>query len=376
MKKILLLLFILFMLPLKAPEVGYLNVAVADLNGDGFSDIVAAHWSKGISVWLNDGKGNFTPRACLSTGQFKDVAVDDVNEDGFNDIVGGGGDLLILFLGDGKGNFKKKKSVSRDIEGLAIADMNGDGRKEIIGGGRYGLFIFDASLSALQTVSKEYVRQIAVADMDGDSQNEIVATIYRGGISIFHAEGDTFTERVIGLAPFYDIIINDIDGDGKPDILASGARNGFVVCLSKEDFKVTDLMAYKYFGLALADMNGDGWDDVVGASDGLGIHIWLGNGTGGFAAPQHYPTTNGNFWGMQAGDMNGDGKPDIVSGMEFGGVAVFFMKGTETIDSIILDIDCDALPKSTGIAGVTIFLFSFLFLKKFIRAQAELDHEK
>jgi hypothetical protein len=376
MKKILLLILILFILPLRASKPGYLNVAIADLNGDGFLDIVAAHSSKGISIWLNDGKGNFTPHACLSTGKFKDVVVDDVNGDGFNDIVGGGEDLLVLFLGDGKGNFKKKKSVVKDIEGLAVADMNGDGRKEIIGGGMNGLFIFDATLSSPQKVSEGYVLQIAVADIDGDSRNEIVATIRKGGIFIFHTEGDKFTERMVGRAPYYDIIAKDIDGDGRLDILASGLRNGFVVCLNKEDFKVTDLIAYKYFGLALADMNGDGWLDVVGASDGMGIHIWLGDGTGGFAAPQHAPTTNGNYWGMQVGDMNGDGNPDIVSGMEFGGVAAFFMKDLEPVSSITLDIDCDALPKSTGVAGVTLFLFSFLFLKKFIRAQAELDHEK
>jgi hypothetical protein len=90
-----------------------------------------------------------------------------------------------------------------------------------------------------------------------------------------------------------------------------------------------DLLASLALGydIALADLNGDGWlDGVVGrmtsGGDGEVVGL-LGDGSGGFAAPQlltQYPRTPLNVGhALAVADWDGDGKPDVLSLARAGG---------------------------------------------------------
>src|SRR5262249_33891976 len=66
-------------------------------------------------------------------------------------------------------------------------------------------------------------------------------------------------------------------------------------------------------GVAVADVNGDGREDVVVADiTDSKVAVLLGNGDGTLQAPVFYPTGT-NPYGVAVGDLNGDGKPDIVT---------------------------------------------------------------
>jgi hypothetical protein len=72
----------------------------------------------------------------------------------------------------------------------------------------------------------------------------------------------------------------------------------------------------------VADMNGDGFPDLVGQDiENNQIIVWIGKGDGTFGPPNTYPVTlaSGATWASTAGgsilvgDFNGDGAPDVAT---------------------------------------------------------------
>ncbi|SPF38500.1 hypothetical protein SBA4_2150035 [Candidatus Sulfopaludibacter sp. SbA4] len=64
------------------------------------------------------------------------------------------------------------------------------------------------------------------------------------------------------------------------------------------------------FNTVSGDFNGDGFPDVVVGTSG-GCMMFLGNGSGGFAAGTVFGAGACGL-GLAAGDVNGDGKLDLV----------------------------------------------------------------
>src|SRR2546426_8640052 len=78
----------------------------------------------------------------------------------------------------------------------------------------------------------------------------------------------------------------------------------------------------------LVDLNGDGNLDLVATARlaSPSLHIWLGDGKGGFN-PITPTWTDIGYGALATGDINGDGFPDIVVASHFGGVQTLLSNG-------------------------------------------------
>ena len=110
------------------------GVAVADLNGDGIPDVVAAGVYGGVTVFLGNGDGTLKPGVYHSgfSSYGGHVVVGDFNGDGVPDLAVAGADEVGVFLGNGDGTFQAPFiSYNTPSFDLAMGDFNGDGLPDL-----------------------------------------------------------------------------------------------------------------------------------------------------------------------------------------------------------------------------------------------------
>jgi Tol biopolymer transport system component len=110
-----------------------------------------------------------------------------------------------------------------------------------------------------------------------------------------------------------------VDADGSsPTRLADTSTNDFgptwkpaSVATAAADWVNSGLQLGRGWGLALGDLNGDQYLDVVVFNDSEGNTIWLNDGTGKFVDTGQRLGTR-NCWEVALGDLDRDGDLDVV----------------------------------------------------------------
>lgn len=81
-----------------------------------------------------------------------------------------------------------------------------------------------------------------------------------------------------------------------------------------------------FMDLAAADLNRDGFVDLVGGSNNA-VMVFMNNGNGTLAAPVAHPVPGGYSY-LAAADINGDGYPDLILSSYFTSVVLNNGDGT------------------------------------------------
>jgi hypothetical protein len=178
-------------------------VAVGDLNGDGMPDVALTD-ATGVKVLMHTGAASSTsfaapvvvftqtPNAAVLGASL--IAIADLNGDGFNDLVltdpgpaGSGSPTVQVLLQDPTHPGQFLAPVAYPIgtqiaQSILVADIDGDGHPDIVIGGETGVAVLlqnpasPGTFQAAANYAAPETNQIAVADVNGDGIPDIVVT--------------------------------------------------------------------------------------------------------------------------------------------------------------------------------------------------------
>ena len=335
-------------------------IIAADLNGDGFPDLIAlgADPSSAIIVLLGQADGTFGPPIVTAWDQSGfAVTAGDFDGDGKTDVVVSAQFVprLSLFRGNGDGTFQAPTDVASDSLGpiLQTTDLNNDGSLDLVGVSQSWVVAYlgngHGSFDGPFRTPVWSIESLALGDVDGDGIPDAVGTRDGDTLVYYSGRGDgTFNPSVdiatVGNVGFRSVHLADLNGDGKLDVIAVG---GFAIwaALGHGDGTFDPILQSPAgsapWQASLADFDGDGIPDAAisgfdptGAFSGPYLQILLGKGDGTFTSGPTY--VGGSNFPLLVADFGNDGRQDLASmnGVD-GGVSVSLGNGDGTFQAIL-----------------------------------------
>ena len=334
------------------------SLTSADLNGDGYDDIIIGmpgYNNKGfIYIYYGSKTGIYMSLTGYFYGSIGDrfgesvSGAGDVNGDGYSDIIIGApgnnnnsGRFLVIFGGAPSINFSSRIFQNGNQEnaflGGSVAsagDVNGDGYSDIIIGASG--YSSDQSNEGRAYVYYGSFNGVNLKDpviLEADQEDAAFGISVSGAGDV---NGDGYSDVIVGAA-YYD---NGNTSEGAAFIYPGGADGLSNVPMIMLDGAGQDNACFGYSVAGAGDVNGDGFADViVGAylrdntrdlvssierdslvcMDAGSAYIYLGSPTGPSSTPdwtEYFQSSNAHFGYSVAGagDVNGDGFADVIIG--------------------------------------------------------------
>ena len=285
------------------------SLLVADINGDGYPDLITTQADYGVQVFTGNGNGTFTAQPEIPSANGAQVwvaGVDDYDGDGIPDIALIGEDGISILVGQGGLNFAPP--VAYPVGGLA-RDL---GTSLLLGN--------TAGHSLLPLESYGLLNPALYADFNGDGKKDFVV---RGGdgITLLLGNGDgTFqSDYAFELSHFSGgLATADFNHDGNVDIAAAVGPELTRVLLGNGDGTMNvgpdpapGIANTSSDGvLATGDFSSNGFAGVAGFEGGAWVQY--GDGTGDLGVPVTVPDASASFCCGASGDFNNDGLSDLA----------------------------------------------------------------
>ena len=246
--------------------------------------------------------GYFDPPVYFPNGfwaSFHGTATGDLDHDGRDDLVLAVGSYVEVFLSTAQGNigaptwFQVQGSGYVNLNYPVLADLNGDGTLDLVVeqiGTGHRMFLGDGmggfSHGTILTYPANTAGRVLICDIDGDGHKEVVLNEY---VNLPWSSVDTTLHPLVFNAGVY---------------LPTARIH----------------LGYDVYVPQFADLNGDGWPDVVGLARAngalFGVYIALGNGSlTSFGPPTVLPfpfaPTTG-IGGLVTVDADRNGTDDLV----------------------------------------------------------------
>ncbi|RED95589.1 FG-GAP-like repeat-containing protein [Marinoscillum furvescens] len=213
------------------------DVWLADVNGDGVSDLIANSKGSGVYAFYHDGKLNFTAHQLIDESANALASyVADVNLDGLIDVVRThmSDKKVYLFTQNADSSFTKTNLAIpfayTELSDVTVADFTGDGLPDVSVSTKNEVYILsqksDGSFGyRARALSNYTASQLYPVDIDQDGDMDIAyarTQAYGIGILLNGGNGISFTNKAIGDGDNFDtktIAAGDVDGDGTIDLV-------------------------------------------------------------------------------------------------------------------------------------------------------------
>jgi hypothetical protein len=322
-------------------------LATGDFNGDGSPDIASTDgsYSSNVNILVGNGAGGFLPAITIPAGpNITDLRMADLNRDGLSDIIAAnnGTNTVSVILGVVMGPVAPARDtiVGSSPSSVAFGDWNRDGKPDLaVANYEHGLTVLQGD-GAGGFASPIYfpttqANRVVAGDFNGDGNLDLAVANSSSGLVVLAGNGSggfsALTSK--GAAPSL-MVAADMDRDGFSDLV--GAVSGEVMIyfgsagsplLSSEVYTFSN---YYPSALAIADFNGDGKPDVVVVWSGQGA-VLLSNASGGFTPGTPFSLSNSYDSFVAAADLNHDGKADLILTNSYGNtVSVYLGDGDGT----------------------------------------------
>ena len=281
------------------------HVRAGDIDGDGDPDLVTANRiSSDVSVLINRSMTGesidfFVAASAAVGGKPRSLALADLDGDGLSDVVTGNKDTTEILINGGDGRSFAASTFVTSSFALETADMDGDAAIDIISVGQasetISVLINNGSgifTSKIDFTSGGIIGSIVPGDFDGDGDVDIATELSPASLAFLsNGEGETlhFSSDTIPMinnqAP-HTIAEADLDGDGDFDIVTGDGANATVSVLLNDGFgklnTVSDQATGEYINSIVAgDLDRDGDTDLAFVGfDSETIRVLYNNGAG------------------------------------------------------------------------------------------------
>jgi len=342
-------------------------IALGDLNGDGKLDVVIGNRYEVNKLYLNnDTSDPFNEVVGMNIGSEADptnaIALGDMNGDGYLDVVAGNTSGTSKFYSN-NGTADPFNGVNGDDIGstnytlsIALGDVDGDGDLDIFTGNRPQLnmlYLNNGSSTPFSGISgiaigtdANQTRAIGLADIDGDGDLDLIEgnENQRNRLYLNNGTYDPFNGVIstdVGLETEQtpDIALGDVDGDGDLDVvvgnrmqtnklyLNNGTENPFNGITSLDIGLDTDAT----YAIAIGDVDQDGDLDVVAGNYPQINKLYLNNGTGNpfnGVNSLNISMDTDSTEALSLGDLDRDGDIDVITGNAYETNKLYMNNGT------------------------------------------------
>lgn len=227
-------------------------MAVGDLDRDGNVDVVSVHTDQvestfypRLTIAYGNGSGTTSRQSSVPVAyaSARNIAVTEINGDGWPDVVDANFWHVETALNDAHGGLLPMQLAAQEsTDGLSVGDINGDNRPDVLASVLYGdeLMILPQDATGLAP-SPAYLRSYslggdtAVADMDGDRRADVVVAHGNGAVSLILQTATGLQQAVKYSLPLNDVSASDgpmatgdVNGDGCLDVVVSVLGVGLV----------------------------------------------------------------------------------------------------------------------------------------------------